>query len=611
MIKLTNEYQKLGEVAIGNAGYGNYLFRLYARYNKQYTDDNASSAQVELRHYTPQGYITYYSSSQELTGDIKKTTSNSTNKQFTAGETVLLTETTPIEHEEDGSKTISIGARFTNSYFGNTVKIDPIEVELPKIDRPNEIAINNGEVFSVDTKENISNEIPVTITKHVDSYTSKLKITMENNLGEQTIIRDYTSFDDDILSFTTSELQTIYNNTPKFKLLALIFDFDSYDGDTLIGTYTVRQSASLSEEELFPSFTVEFTETNPKVVNLMGTSANTIVQNASKVNVEVSPIAHKGATIDKVQLMHNNLLIEKTVSPYNYLFDVVNSVFDFNVIDSRENNTPQKYTKSIIEYIPIEILSFSFKRENPTSSNVMLNAQIRYKQTTFNNTSNTPTIKWKKGESSTFNTLSSSDYAIDAANNLITISNLKLEDAISYKYQDIFYLSVNDLLTDDAENELVLKGIPVVDYGEHDVQVNGDLFLADENRQNKVSVATMNDIKDFITFDDIEETWQDLTLTDAGKVILTVHTFKTNGKRVILDVNIYPKSTINAGDTLDILTIPVAYQPRNIVVAYTFSGTKTGAMWIERNTNVVRLRNQVGGWTTSNGLNISLTWDLI
>ena len=131
---------------------------------------------------------------------------------------------------------------------------------------------------------------------------------------------------------------------------------------------------------------------------------------------------------------------------------------------------------------------YSFKRYNPTSSDIVFNAKIKYKQTTFKNTANVPTIKWKVGEQGTLNTISSSDYTIDTTNDTITITNLVLSNVLSYQNSEKMYLYVNDLLTEDTEYTLVTKGIPTFDAGEHDFQVNGDLFVADTNRQNPVNI---------------------------------------------------------------------------------------------------------------------------
>lgn len=482
---LTNNYQLIGEKVIGNAGYGDITLRLYARYISQSTENNSSPVQVELRHYLPNSYshITYYSSSQRFTGEFKNASNNSTNRRFTPGETPLLNQTKEIIHEEDGSKWIGIGASFTNSYFGNTVTIDSVTVDLPKINRLNKIVVNGGELFSVDTNENVSNEVPVEIIKYVDTYTSKLKITMENNKEEQTVIRDYATFSNSTLTFTKEELTKIYNNTD-FKFIVLILDLDSYDNGTKVGTYSVRAPATLSDTDLNPTFTTTFTELNEKIISLLGTSANTIVQNASVLNVQVDPVGHKGATITKVQIMHNQIPTDITTAPYEKQILAVNGVFDVTVTDSRENYASEQYRKSTIPYVPVDITELEFKRQSMTSSNLLLSAKIKYKQTTFGSKNNAPLIQYKRGSNGTLKTIPSSSYTIDQTNDLIIIDKLLLENIISYTEKDNLYLLVSDLITSDEDNKRVLKGIPTYDYGEHDFQVNGQLFLADENREN-------------------------------------------------------------------------------------------------------------------------------
>lgn len=391
------------------------------------------------------------------------------------------------------------------------------------------IKINGGTSFDVDIEENVSNIVPVTITKYATSYTQKLKITLKNSQNIKTVIRDYTDFESDSLTFTEEELITIYDNADKSSFI-LIFDLDTYDGNTKIGSSTaIEQSASLSTIGLAPTLTAKFTETNDKVIALLGESTDIIVQNASIINMEVTPVAHKRATIKQVQLIHNNMAIPKTESPYSYLFVAVNSIFSATVTDSRglQNQAEYTYTKNIIEYLPININKYDFKREAMTSSNIILNADIQYKQTEFGTTKNTPIIKWKLNDND-WNTLTDSDYIIDETNNKIIINNLKLEDVLPYTTEGIFYLAVSDLLTEDNENKEVLRGIPVYDYGEYDFQINGDLFLADINRQNKKNIIDcirpVNSL--FLTMDKTNPseyykgtTWE---LVGKGKVLVGV-----------------------------------------------------------------------------------------
>lgn len=97
-------------------------------------------------------------------------------------------------------------------------------------------------------------------------------------------------------------------------------------------------------------------------------------------------------------------------------------------------------------------------------------------------------IKCKLGTEGTLSTISDSDYLVDTTNNEIIITDLILSDVLSYTEQGRMYLFVNNLLTSDSEYHVVAVGIPVFDYGEHDLQINGDFFIADRDRKNPVNV---------------------------------------------------------------------------------------------------------------------------
>ena len=178
-----------------------------------------------------------------------------------------------------------------------------------------------------------------------------------------------------------------------------------------------------------------------------------------------------------------------TTIPCEWTVTPISNQFKIKVTDSRTFTMTDTYYKTMIDYEPIDILSVTFSRISPTSSDIKLNAEIKYIQATFGSTPNVPTIKWKKGETGTLNTLSSGDYTIDTQNNKITITNLTLTNVISYQDEARFYFYVEDLLTQDEDSHnYVTKGIPTFDAGERDFQVNGDLFIADTTRQNAVNV---------------------------------------------------------------------------------------------------------------------------
>lgn len=256
---------------------------------------------------------------------------------------------------------------------------------------------------------------------------------------------------------------------------------------TVISGTTLRNSVqkTMTIVNANPTEVTELEETNQKVITLLGSdTATTVIQNVSQIRLTSTPTTYKYATVSRIQFKNGTTSIIDTSSPYGAIIVPISGVFQTIITDSRSNITSNLYETIMLPYIPVDITSYSFKRVNPTSSNIYLNAEIRYKQATFNGHVNSPTIQWKIGEQGTLNTLSSEDYTIDTENDLITISNLLLSNVLPYTDQGNFYLYAKDLLTEDTENVVVSKGIPTFEAGEHDFQVNGKLYIAENDRTN-------------------------------------------------------------------------------------------------------------------------------
>ena len=383
-MELEKEYKLVGSA---NLTYGQ--LRTYAKYIVQDSIENETAYKIKSVYYCSQpsgGWVAFDNATNTLDG-TKKTYGYT---KMYSGETVMQEVTRTIKHEEDGtSPTKTIVNKLTATFGGSATVTSTIT--FPKIDRLNQIVVNEGVVFNVDTNENVSNEIPVTITKYVDSYTSKLRITMENNLGEQTVVRNYTDFDGDTLIFTEEELSTIYNNTPNYRIVALIFDLDSYDGETKVGTYTLRQTATLSETDLYPTFNdFEYADTNETTLALTGNS-QILVKGYSNVEMSVSEtnkaVAHKGATV-KQYTFANGIPIQD-ITTINYpikteKFKPQNKELGVTAIDSRDlpvnvvkDLTNIKVSKELViewdGYSSGEYYDYLYKVSESTPTQEMLN----------------------------------------------------------------------------------------------------------------------------------------------------------------------------------------------------------------------------------------------
>jgi hypothetical protein len=251
----------------------------------------------------------------------------------------------------------------------------------------------------------------------------------------------------------------------------------------------------------------------------------------------------------------------------------------------------------------------------------VLNATIKYTQQTFNSTANKPTLKWKLGADGTLNTISSSNYSIDTTNKEITISNLTLSNVLPYTQQGRLYLVVNDLLTSDSEYYVVAVGIPVYDYGEFDFQVNGDLYIADRNRQNPVNVGEKlnNLVVDSL---DNEATDQAPSVRAVNEKMNSFIESKSNtngyytkfsdGTLICCGKITIPKINQNssAGVTA---TFPHAFVDTNYFVSTSFDGNVAYWTWIVATINTKSTSStQFGFWNnSSSGANAIFALDYI
>ena len=467
-ILLTTSYQHISTISIT---YGE--IRTYARLRSQSKEDNKSYYDLKSTYYIPSySNVSFSSATGTLDGESKGYGYTTMYK----GETTIQEFTREISHNSDGSTpTKNVATSWTASFGGGGST--SADIVFPKIDRyPMIVQAPN---FSDEDNPTIT----YTTTLGFSSATVEACIKLVAD-GPEIINYRAVSVQDGSYTFnlTNAEREILRNATPNSNTLNVVFVLRTMVGETKYFSTVSRQMTIVNGE---PSFTHTELETDENVISVLGSSsASTIIQNVSKMKVTVVPTAVKGATIASVRVSSGlNYSQTKTTSPYEFIVPVTVAGMTITATDSRGNTHGAGVMKTLIEYTPVSLNSFSFKRENPTSSNIILNLEATYLQKNFNNTANVPIVKWKLDDGS-FTTIPSSEYSIDTTNNKLTITNYELSNALVYTAKGTFRIEVSDLLTSDSNTQDVIKGIPTFDYGEHDLQVNGDLYVADTNREN-------------------------------------------------------------------------------------------------------------------------------
>ena len=466
-------------------------FYLDAKYSSQSQTNNTTTIQTRLNCVLTQGYGS--GTSYNFTLSYGGTVSGGGSWTF-ATETITTGNAT-ITHNNDGTKNLTLSASMRVGYTGLDASMSA-NVTLPKINRYPQIS--NATNFT-------DEENPSMTFSNQGLYPVRVKIEAGGNT--QLITRDIsqtaTSY---TFELTNEERNTLRQLAQNSNTLTTRFTVCAMNGNTELSSSSIDKTMTVVNAN--PTMTYTIQETNQNAITVLGGSdTNYLIQNVSVPNVVVTPTTLKYATVSRVGLTNGTYTNSKTTSPYSFSFTAIDGTIGLKVVDSRNNSVEDTITKTLIEYQPVAINSFNFERQNPTSSNIVLNADIKYYQKTFNETANVPTLEWMVISSNsglfpsnnlfpgddvyigaTWNEIDPSDYTINTQNNKITISNLILNNVIDYREKAELYIRVKDLLTEANNHMTIIKGIPTIDMGEHDLQVNGDLYVADENRENRVNI---------------------------------------------------------------------------------------------------------------------------
>lgn len=517
---LTKNYQLIGST---NLTYGQ--LRTYAKYNSQNTSTNKTTYSIKSTYYSSL-QVSFSNGTNTLDGTVK----NYGYSTFT-GEVLLQELTRTLTHNEDGSSpTKTIVNNWTATFGGNGTVTSQITV--PKINRLSTITVNNNTSFAVDTNENVSNTIPVTITKYDNDYTQKLKITMENNQGNQTVVRDYVDFDSDTLTFSQTELTTIYNNTD-YKFFKLIFALDTYNGSTKLGTTTTEISSYLSNTDLKPTFNdFVYADWNQTTLALTG-NGYTLIKGYSTAGITVAgpniATAHKGATISKYTAINGSQNDDYVMGEYPATMQiekVMERTMSVWAIDSRGFSTKvDKLAVNWIDYKDIEKISFTAERKNGgTSSEVTLklsgnifdgnfgavvnsikNATYKYKKTGDGEDA------WVEGTTSLNVVKNGSSYSLEQ-NIVGDLGALGFDQEESY---DI-YVEVEDQLSKVSDQFTLGAGSPAIDIFKNCVSVGAPY---DENLGGRVQIlgnkAENIQYKPVVLYENSNGSNSNITLNDS------------------------------------------------------------------------------------------------
>ena len=506
------------------AGY-TYQWRLGFQYTlTQNQSANTTKIKREIYLYHQSSNTTYstpFPSSFTISGGGTKNFTTAISFRGNSSAKIYSDEVT-IQHSQDGTHanvTLSI------SYAGNSQQSSNSaskSVAIPKINRyptltsaPNFNDEQNPTIkyttslgFSGATVKACIAVDSSTKVPYRDVVVEDGQYTFELTESERNTLRNLATTNTLQVEFT---LRTTYNGTNYFSVLER--------------TMTIVNAN--------PTISTTTTEQNANVVSVLGgASTNYVIANASTLLFDTTANALKGSSIASVSV--NGQLATLDTTYKTTLSNVQTGTFVVNATDTRGNSSSETITKTLIAYVSPKINTWSIERETMVSSDFILDANITCFSGTFNTTQNTATVKYSI-DNETWVTIPSSAYTF--SDNTITISNYQIEDLIPYTDYGTFYLKIEDLLLSNQEYKQISKGIETYSWGENDLQVNGDIFIADENGENVINVLDYIDSKNtYSTSEIVIGTWMNKPLYRKVVAYTNSSTIGQSGQSTIINI---------------------------------------------------------------------------
>ena len=261
---------------------------------------------------------------------------------------------TRVNHDADGSKTMSFSASFTDVSNGKGSASLSGTLTLTRINR---YAVTNSVVGS-----DIEGNFSVNYTKYINDYKYKLRVAIPNGITLENF--DYSITD---TTFTLSqeaieELYTTYTNTNTFDLAFAVETWNNAGTTRLsAGNEKLVQCKITGATPIFDNFTFE--DVNSTTA-LLCADPQSVILGYSNVKATISTqnkaVGQKGATIVKYRLVIGNQSTDITYSDNADVYGTINAVNSGTIqvyaIDSRGNSTlVTKLANHEVAYTPISI----------------------------------------------------------------------------------------------------------------------------------------------------------------------------------------------------------------------------------------------------------------
>lgn len=336
---------------------------------------------------------------------------------------------------------------------------------------------------------NIGNAITVPITKYSSMYD-----VLVVKIGSTFIKTINNANNPTTITFTSSELNTIYDLTKTVQSTLFTFELTTYEDSskaTVVGTTKTTTARGYIVGSYPLINTITFEDTNSTTKALTGNSSK-MVRYKSDVKVTVNASGVNKATISSITING------KTASNGIYTFNSASSnSFEVKVVDTRGFTTTQTKTMTMVSYVPLT-LSASVKREQPTNGKAIISFSGNYFNGSFGSVSNTLTVQYRAKEKS-----ASWDDEWGTLTPTISGNTYKgsfTGEGYDYQKQYVFQVRATDKFGTTTSTDInVTKGEAILYWKENLAGVNGDFVVKDGKTIKSGKHLNVEDLSAFQT----------------------------------------------------------------------------------------------------------------
>lgn len=369
-----------------------------------------------------------------------------------------------ISHLDNGKKSIvitfSFNGKLDNYYPNGTISKT---VELPTIARKSSVTCADGNIGSATT---------ININRASSTFTHTLEYDF---LGLTGTIATKTSSTSIGWTIPTS----FYTKIPNANSGKGTITCSTYSGDTLIGTSTCTFNAFVVNSNPTISGTVE--DTNTSAIQATG-NKNKLIRYISNAKVVITATAKNSATISSVKVVNGSQTKTTSTSTINA---VDSGTFNLSCIDSRGLSASATITKTLVEYIKPVITGVILNRPSTTSNIINASVQGLCFNGNFGIGNNTFELKWRYKKSTETTWSSYTAVTATRTGNNFTFSG-ELGKNFSYTEAFNFEFVLSDYFMSNTYSATVTRGLPIIDIGKDDINVNGAL---NENGKRVITTA--------------------------------------------------------------------------------------------------------------------------